>query len=94
MVLAIFLSHSRSGMVSIIAVCVIYLCGRFVHGRWWRYLLSVSGMIAADTENICEGFKDNREVQMFLTLYCWKYLCHSANIDFYTGADKANEIMN
>lgn len=52
------------------------------------------GMIAADTENICEGFKDNREVQMFLTLYCWKYLCHSANIDFYTGADKANEIMN
>lgn len=42
MVLAIFLSHSRSGMVSIIAVCVMYLCVRFVHGRWWRYLLSVS----------------------------------------------------
>ena len=42
MVLAIFLSHSRSGMVSIIAVCVMYLCGRFIHGRWWRYLLSVS----------------------------------------------------
>ena len=42
MVLAIFLSHSRSGMVSVIAVCVMYLCGRFVHGRLWRYLLSVS----------------------------------------------------
>ena len=42
MVLAIFLSHSRSGMVSVIAVCIMYLCGRFVHGRLWRYLLSVS----------------------------------------------------
>lgn len=43
MMLAIFLSHSRSGMVSVIAVCVMYLCGRFVHGRLWRrYLLSVS----------------------------------------------------
>lgn len=46
------------------------------------------GMIAANTENICEGFKDNREVQMFLTLYFWKYLCYFANIDFYTGVDK------
>ncbi len=46
------------------------------------------GMIADNTENICEGFKDDREVQMFLTLYFWKYLCHSANIDFYTGVDK------
>ena len=42
MVLAVFLSHSRSGMVSVIAVCIMYLCGRFVHGRLWRYLLSVS----------------------------------------------------
>ena len=42
MVLAVFLSHSRSGMVSVIAVCVMYLCGRFVHGRLWRYLLLVS----------------------------------------------------
>lgn len=42
MVLAIFLSHSRSGMVSIVAVCIMFLCGRFVHGRLWRYLLSVS----------------------------------------------------
>ena len=40
--LAIFLSHSRSGMVSIVAVCIMFLCGRFVHGRLWRYLLSVS----------------------------------------------------
>ena len=46
------------------------------------------GMIANNTENICEGFKDDREVQMFLTLYFWKYLCHFANIDFYTGMDK------
>ncbi|WP_297284761.1 hypothetical protein [Bacteroides sp.] len=46
------------------------------------------GMIATNTENICEGFKDDREVQMFLTLYFWKYLCYSANIDFYTGKDK------
>ena len=37
-----FLSHSRSGMVSIVAVCIMFLCGRFVHGRLWRYLLSVS----------------------------------------------------
>lgn len=46
------------------------------------------GMIAANTENISEGFKDAREVQIFLTLYFWKYLCHFANIDFYTGVDK------
>lgn len=46
------------------------------------------GMIATNTENICEDFKDDREVQMFLTLYFWKYLCYSANIDFYTGVDK------
>lgn len=51
------------------------------------------GMIAANTENICEGFKDNREVQMFLTLYFWKYLCHFANIDFYTGVDKTSEVI-
>lgn len=51
------------------------------------------GMIANNTENICEGFKDDREVQMFLTLYFWKYLCHSANIDFYTGVDKTSEIL-
>lgn len=51
------------------------------------------GMIAANTENICESFKDDREVQMFLTLYFWKYLCHFANIDFYTGTDKTSEVM-
>lgn len=50
------------------------------------------GMIAANTGDICEGFKDDRDVQMFLTLYFWKYLCHSANIDFYTGVDKTEEI--
>ena len=51
------------------------------------------GMIANNTENICEGFKDDREVQMFLTLYFWKYLCHFANIDFYTGMDKTSEVI-
>ncbi len=51
------------------------------------------GMIATNTENICEGFKDDREVQMFLTLYFWKYLCHFANIDFYTGMDKTSEVI-
>jgi len=51
------------------------------------------GMIADNTENICEGFKDDREVQMFLTLYFWKYLCHFANIDFYTGVDKTSEVI-
>ena len=51
------------------------------------------GMIATNTENICEGFKDDREVQMFLTLYFWKYLCHFANIDFYTGVDKTSEVI-
>ena len=51
-------------------------------------------MIANNTENICEGFKDDqREVQMFLTLYFWKYLCHFANIDFYTGMDKTSEAI-
>lgn len=51
------------------------------------------GMIAANTENICEGFENDRDVQMFLTLYFWKYLCYFANIDFYTGLDKTTEIL-
>lgn len=51
------------------------------------------GVIAANTDNICSDFKTDRDIQMFLTLYFWKYLCHSANIDFYTGRDKTAEIL-
>lgn len=51
------------------------------------------GVIAANTDNICSDFKTDRDVQMFLTLYFWRYLCYFANIDFYTGLDKTEEIL-
>lgn len=41
MIVAIFLSHSRSGIVSVVTVCVILLCGKFIHKRLWKYLLFV-----------------------------------------------------
>lgn len=51
------------------------------------------GIIAKNTDNICSDFKTDRDVQMFLTLYFWKYLCYFANIDYYTGLDKTEEIL-
>lgn len=51
------------------------------------------GMIATNRDSICSDFKTNRDVQMFLTLYFWRYLCYYANIDFYTGLDKTVEIL-
>ena len=49
------------------------------------------GVIATNKDNICSDFKTDRDVQIFLTLYFWRYLCHFANIDFYTGLDKTEE---
>lgn len=49
--------------------------------------------IAKDTNHFCSDFKTNRDVRMFLTLYFWKYLCYFANIDFYTGLDKTEEVL-
>ncbi len=51
------------------------------------------GVIATNADNICSDFKTDRDIQMFLTLYFWKYLCHFANIDFYTGRDKTAEVL-
>lgn len=53
----------------------------------------IFGTIASNTDNICSDFKTDRDVQMYLTLYFWKYLCYYANIDFYTGLDKTAEIL-
>lgn len=50
-------------------------------------------VIVTNRDNICSDFKTNRDVQMFLTLYFWRYLCYYANIDFYTGLDKTEEIV-
>lgn len=49
--------------------------------------------IARNTDHFCSDFKTDRDVRMFLTLYFWKYLCYFANIDFYTGQDKTEEIL-
>lgn len=49
--------------------------------------------IATNKDNICSDFKTDRSVQIFLTLYFWRYLCYFANIDFYTGLDKTMEIL-
>lgn len=51
------------------------------------------GLIATNTSNFCSDFKVDRDIQMYLTLYFWKYLCHFANIDFYNGMDKTSEIL-
>ena len=50
-------------------------------------------VIATNTDNICSDFKTDRDVRMFLTLYFWRYLCYFANIDYYTGLDKTEEIL-
>lgn len=44
-------------------------------------------------DSIRNDFKSDRDLQMYLTLYFWKYLCHYANIDFYTGNDRTVEVM-
>ena len=49
--------------------------------------------IVRDTNHFCSDFKTDRDVRMFLTLYFWKYLCYFANIDYYTGLDKTQEIL-
>ena len=49
--------------------------------------------IESNRANVLSDFKSDRDVQMFLTLYFWKYLCHSANIDFRTGEDRTEVVM-
>lgn len=49
--------------------------------------------VEANRANVLSDFKSDRDVQMFLTLYFWKYLCHSANIDFRTGEDRTEVVM-
>lgn len=52
------------------------------------------GQLAINQNNCRDDFKDNRDVQMFLTLFFWRYLCYCANIDFQTGQDKTKFIMD
>lgn len=51
------------------------------------------GQLNIDNHRICSDFKSDRDIQMFLTLFCWNYLCYFANIDFYTGEDKTEVVM-
>lgn len=51
------------------------------------------GLLSCNGENICTDFKSDRDIQMCLTLYFWNYLCHFANINFYTGNDKTAEFL-
>lgn len=51
------------------------------------------GQLNSDNNRICSDFKSDRDIQMFLTLFCWNYLCYFANIDFYTGEDKTEVVM-
>lgn len=50
--------------------------------------------ILTNADNICSDFKTHSDIQMFLTLYFWRYLCSFANVDFYTGWDKIEQILN
>lgn len=51
------------------------------------------GQLNTDKHRICSDFKSDRDIQMFLILYFWNYLCCFANIDFYTGEDKTEFVM-
>lgn len=51
------------------------------------------GFISYYLEDLTNDFKSDRDTQMFMTLFCWKYLCHSANIDFYTGKDRTEMLL-
>lgn len=51
------------------------------------------GIISYFIEEFTEEFKSDRDTQMFMTLFCWKYLCHSANIDFYSGKDRTEMLL-
>lgn len=53
----------------------------------------VWGMLSSNSNNICADFRTNREVQLYLTLYLWNFLCHFANVDFYTGQDRTEAVM-
>lgn len=51
------------------------------------------GIISHNLKEFANDFKTDRDTQMFMTLYCWKYLCHSANIDFYSGKDRTEILL-
>lgn len=53
----------------------------------------VWGMLSYNSKSICTDFKSDRDIQMLMTLYFWKYLCHSANIDFYSGKDRTQMLL-
>lgn len=50
-------------------------------------------LLSSNRENICTDFGTDRDIQMCLTLYFWNYLCHFANINFYTGNDRTTELL-
>lgn len=39
-----------------------------------------------------DDFEQDEDIQMFVTLIFWRYLCYCANIDFRTGQDKIEAI--
>ena len=49
----------------------------------------VWGMLSENAQNICSDFSTNRDVQLYLTLYFWNYLCHFGNFDFHSGKSRA-----
>lgn len=50
------------------------------------------GKLKSNQYNALDSFKDNKEVQLFITIFFWEYLCYCANIDFVHTADKTSLI--
>ena len=53
----------------------------------------VWGKLKTNSHNCLGDFEKNEKLQLFMTLYFWRYLCYCANIDFRTGEDKTDFIL-
>lgn len=53
----------------------------------------VWGKQETNSHNCLDDFEKDGKIQLFITLYFWRYLCYCANIDFRTGEDKTDLFM-
>ena len=54
---------------------------------------AVWGMLSSADSRLCRDFATDRSVQLYVALYLWNYLCHFANVDFHTGEDRTENVL-
>lgn len=61
-IVAVYLSHSRSGIVSVLVIIIVYVCGKYIHGRVTKPLLAVvlAGLVVASCYWIKKDSADGR----------------------------------